>query len=246
MTNRGPFRIAGWPDQDLSGNREADTAVVSSGYFAAMGIPVLHGRAFGPADRLDSRRVVLVNASFAARYFPHQDPIGRVAVGDWASLKPAEIVGVVGDIRHDALTADPRTTFYLCQAQSPGYLTYLVVRTRAEPGSLVAAIRREVREVDPVQSITDVRPMEQYISGVLARPRLYAVLVASFSGLALVLAAIGLYGLMAYSVNQRTHEIGIRIALGARPGALSRSIVAQGMRLAAAGLILGAGAQPWH
>jgi len=239
MTNSGPFRVIGWPDEGAARNRQADTATVSRGYFSAMGIPIVRGRAFGPQDKLGAKRVTLVNQAFVNKFFPREDPIGRLAVGDWSSPTPAEIVGVVGDIRHDALTSEPHATFYLSQAQSPGYITYLVVRTRAQPQDLAAAIRREVAKVDPTQPLTDVKPMKSYISAGLARPRLYAVLVGTFSTLALLLAAIGLYGIMAYSVNQRTHEIGVRMALGARPGVVLRSIIGHGAQLAALGLAIG-------
>ena len=241
MTNSGPFRVIGWPDEGAARNRQADTATVSRGYFSAMGIPIVRGRAFGPQDKPGGKRVTLVNQAFVNKFFPREDPIGRLAVGDWSSPAPAEIVGVVGDIRHDALTSEPHATFYLSQAQSPGYITYLVVRTRAQPQDLAAVIRREVATVDPTQPLTDVKPMRSYISAGLARPRLYAVLVGTFSTLALLLAAIGLYGIMAYSVNQRTHEIGVRMALGARPGVVLRSIIGHGAQLAALGLAIGVG-----
>jgi len=144
-------------------------------------------------------------------------------------------VGVVGDIRHNGLDAEPRPTVFLPQAQAPGYITYLVVRTAAEPRRLAAAIRREVLQVDPNQPLTAIQSMSQYVSTALARPRLYGMLLGAFSTLALALAAVGLYGLMAYAVSRRTQEIGIRLALGARPDAMLRSILLQGARLATAG-----------
>jgi predicted permease len=180
-----------------------------------------------------------VNEAFVRRYSPNEDPIGRRIVGDWSNAQPTEIVGVVGDIRHNGLTAEPRPTIFLSQAQSPGYITYLVVRTNADQQTVAAAIRREVRHVDPTQPFTDVQPMEQYVSVALARPRLYAILVGTFAVLAVLLAAVGLYGLIAYSVSQRTHEIGIRLALGARPREILGSILLQGIRLTLVGLVLG-------
>ena len=128
---------------------------------------------------------------------------------------------------------------FLAQAQVPGYITYLVVRTAAVPRKIAAAIRREVQQVDPTQAVTAVQPMEQYISAALARPRLYAVLLGTFASLALLLAAVGLYGLIAYAVSRRTHEIGIRMALGAQPRDVLRSTLWQGAILALAGLVLG-------
>ena len=233
-TNRGPFHFVG-----ESRTQDMDTSTVSHGYFEAMGIPVLRGRAFTPADRIGSPRVALVNETFVRLYMRGEDPIGKRISGDWASTAPAEIVGVAGDIRHDALTERPRPTAFLAQAQSPGYFTYLIVRTVAAPEAMATAIRREVRQVDPTEALTAIFPMEHYVSTALARPRLYAVLTGAFSLLALALAAVGLYGLMAYAVSRRTHEIGIRMALGAGSGAILRSMLGQGLRLVAGGLAIG-------
>ena len=128
---------------------------------------------------------------------------------------------------------------YLAQVQSPGYITYVVVRTTGQPDELAPAIRHAVAEVDTTQPVTAIQDMEQYVSADLARPRLYMALLGTFAGLALVLAVIGLYGLLAYTVTQRTHEIGIRIALGASPAAVLRSMLKQGTTITMTGLAIG-------
>ncbi|RPJ61440.1 MAG: ABC transporter permease [Acidobacteria bacterium] len=238
-TNNGPFYFVGRPKPADPKSMESDVSTVSRGYFAAMGIPVLRGRPFTREDRLNSRRVALVNQSFVNRFCPGLDPIGQVIMGDWANPKPTEIIGVVGDIRHNGLAEEPRPTVFLAQAQVPGYITYLVVRASGEPMALAHAVRKEVADVDPTQAVTAAQPMEQYVSAALVRPKLYSVFLGFFSALALMLAAIGLYGLMAYAVSRRTHEIGIRMALGARPGAVLRSTLRQGGRLISLGLVLG-------
>jgi putative ABC transport system permease protein len=238
-TNNGPFHFVGRPRPADSMSMESDVSTVSRGYFAAMGIPVLRGRPFGRQDHLDGPRVALVNASFVRKYSPDEDPIGRVILGDWANPKPTQITGVVGDIRHNGLTAESRPTVFLAQSQVPGYYTYIVVRTAMDPMQMAMAVRREIRQVDPRQPVADVQRMAQYVSSALARPRLYAVLVGAFASLALLLAAIGLYGLMAYAVSRRTHEIGVRMALGARPGDVLRSMLSDGARLVISGLFLG-------
>ena len=204
-----------------------------------MGIPVLRGRPFGRQDRIDSPRVALVNQSFVNKYCPNEDPIGLRIIGDWANPKPSEIVGVVGDVRHNGLTAEPRPTVFLAQAQVPGYITHVVVRTAAEPQKLATTIRREVQQVDRTEAVTAIQTMEQYVSASLARPRLYAVLLTTFASLALALAAVGLYGLMAYGVRRRTHEIGIRMAFGAEPGDVLWMVLRETVFLVLVGAAIG-------
>jgi putative ABC transport system permease protein len=237
--NGGPFHFVGEPDPVESENMQTDVAVVSRGYFAAMGIPLLQGRPFTKGDTIDSPRVAVVSQSFVRKYLLHLDPLGHRIIGDWSNPAPTRIVGVVGDIRQDGLTTEPRPTVYLAQVQSPGYITYVVVRTTGPPEQLAPAIRHAVAEVDSTQPVTSIQGMEQYVSADLARPRLYMALLGTFAGLALVLAVIGLYGLLAYTVTQRTHEIGIRIALGASPAAVLRSTLKQGTAMTMTGLAIG-------
>jgi putative ABC transport system permease protein len=238
-TNNGPFHFLGRAQPAIPESMESDVSTVSRGYFAAMGIPLLRGRPFLRQDQLETPRVAVVNQSFVNKFCPNEDPIGQHILGDWANPKATEIVGVVGDIRHNGLTSEPRPTVFLAQSQVPGYITYLVVRTATEPQKLASAIRREVQQVDRTQPVTAIQTMEQYVSASLARPRLYAVLLGAFASLALLLAAVGLYGLMAYTVHRRTHEIGIRMALGAEPRKVLHSILGQGACLAVLGLLVG-------
>jgi predicted permease len=239
MTNNGPFRFVGRPSPADPASMESDVSTVSRGYFAAIGMEVLRGRDFGRQDRMDGPRVALVNEGFVNKYSRDEDPIGRVIIGDWANPKPTQIIGVVNDIRHNGLAIEPRPTVFLAQAQVPGYFTNLVVRTSLDTGTMAAAIRREVRQVDPKQPLTDIQPMEHYVASQLARPKLYSHFVGTFAGLALFLAAVGLYGLLAFEVGQRRHEIGLRMALGANPRDVVSSTMWKGLRLVIAGAVLG-------
>ncbi len=236
------FWREGEPPGDLARALPTGCSLVSRGYFAAMGIPVLTGRPFDRRDRLGSPRVLIVNQSFARRYFPDGRALGRRILVQWSDQVWAEIVGVVGDIRHDGLTAEPVPTVFLLHAQTPGYITSLVVRTTENASAQAAAVRRAVHEVDPAQAVSAARTMEQYVGDSLSRPRMYAALVSAFAVIAVILAAIGIYGLVAYVVNQRTHEIGIRLALGASRGDVFRAVFGQGARLALVGLAAGVGA----
>jgi predicted permease len=225
--------------RDPNRTRPTECALISRGYFAAMGIPVLEGRAFDRRDRLASPRVVIVNHAFATQYFPGRGAVGRRVLVQSSNQALAEIVGVVGDVHHSGLTSDPAPTAYLLHAQTPGYITNLVVRTSGEPLAYAGAIRRAIYEVDPTQAASAARTLEQNVASVLARPRLYAILVTCFAVMAVMLATIGVYGLIAYVVTQRTREIGIRVALGATRDRVFLEVVRQGAQVVSAGLVFG-------
>ena len=216
-----------------------ECSLVSRGYFAAMGIPIVAGRAFDRQDRMNGPRVVMVNQAFVKRYFPGTQALGRRIVVQWEDQVPSEIVGVVGDVRHDGLTTDPQPTVFLLHAQAPGYITSLVVRTTTDPLAAKGAIIRAIHEVDPRQGVANVQLVEQDVAKVLSRPRLEATLVTSFAIVAGILAMVGIYGLVAYVVKLRTHEIGIRLALGATGERVFVELFAGGARLVLIGLAIG-------
>jgi predicted permease len=225
--------------RDLSRTQPTECALVSRGYFAAMGIPVLAGRPFDRRDRMPGPRVVVVSQSFARRYFPDGRVLGRRILVQSSNQALSEIIGVVGDVRHDALTSEPAPTVFLLHAQTPGYITNLVVRTSGDPVAHAAAVRRAIHEVDPTQAVSGIGTIEQDVAKVLSRPRLQAGLVACFAVIAVVLAVIGLYGLIAYVVRLRTHEIGIRLALGATREKVFFDLIRQGAQLVFAGVVVG-------
>jgi putative ABC transport system permease protein len=235
-----------WQEQDASRRDKSQThptecSLVSRGYFEAMGIPVVEGRAFGRGDLPKSPRVLMVNEAFARQYFPDGRVIGKRVAVQWDDDSLAEIVGLVADVHHVDLITDPAPMVYLLHAQSPGYITNLVVRTNADSRTDTAALRRVVREVDPTQALSNVGALERDVAKVLAPSRLRATLVQSVAIVALALAAMGLYGLLAYIVTQRKHEISIRMALGAPKGVVFGALLGQGARLVGIGLLVGLG-----
>ena len=220
------------------------TRIAGADYFKAMGVPVLQGRGFDATDRLDSRPVVIVNERFAEKYFPNANPIGKRVTPGWSvddqPPKAREIIGVVGNVRHDSLNKDFTPELYLPAAQIPFNLNWLVVRTDlADPATLTPAVRRELASIDRNIPLTHVRVFDEYMSRSLSRPRFNALLLSIFAGIALLLTAIGIYGVMAYSVSQRTNEIGIRIALGAAQSSIFRLVVGQAMTLVGISLAIG-------
>jgi putative ABC transport system permease protein len=229
---------------------------VSPGYFEVFKIPVLHGRAFTDRDVGGSTPVVVINETMARRFWPKSDPmsdriwIGKGLMPALATETPRQIIGIVGDVRANGLNNNPAPTMYVTQAQVPDGITALnagltpmkwIVRTRGNPVSLSVAIQEQIRQVTGLP-VSDVRTMDEVVSRSTSRQRFNMLLMTVFGAAALFLAAIGIYGLMAYSVQQRTQEIGIRLALGAGTGSVRKMVVLQGMRLAMAGVAVGLGA----
>ncbi len=230
------FTIPGSSRQDY----EADIRVSTPGYFRAMGIPLLQGRNFSLHDSQATAPVAIVNQAFVTRFFPGQELVGRY-VADFGPLEQKlQIVGVIGNVRHTALEASPRPEIYLAFGQAHWPSAFLAVRTRtADPMSVATAAQDAVWSVDKTVPLFHLETMQQVLAKSASGRQFTMFLLTIFAGLAMLLAAIGLYGVMAYSVSQRTREIGIRIAMGARRYDVLRLVVGQGMLLAGAGVLLG-------
>jgi putative ABC transport system permease protein len=229
------------PDGQRAG---APVRVIATDYFKTMGIPVRHGRVFDEKDRFESTPVVIVNERFANKYFPGENVIGKRIMPGFAAddngEKMRDIVGVVGNVKHLSLRNEDSPEMYLPATQIPFNIPSLVIRTSvSNPNALTNSVRKELAALDATIPLTNVRVFDEYVSRSLARARFNTLLLSIFAGTALLLTAIGIYGVMAYSVAQRTSEIGIRIALGAGKGSIFRLVVGQAMTLVGISLIVG-------
>jgi len=248
-----PFKVVGRPLENGPFHGGGGWATVSPGYFEAFKVPVIRGRTFRETDKAGTPAVVIINESFAKQYFKDQDPvgqnlvIGRGAVREFATDPDRQIIGVIADSKDNGLNQDPGPKMFIPQSQQPDAVHKLntsiapinwIIRTKGPSMEISQAIQSQLRLATGLP-VADVRSMDQVVARSTSRERFNTLLMTTFALSALALAAIGIYGVMAYAVQQRTREIGVRLALGAEPGSVQRMVVLQGMRLALVGVVLG-------
>ena len=234
-------------------NPHGDWQIATPGYLETMGIPLVAGRYPTRADHADAPLVAVVNQTMAARYWPGVDAIGRRFHLGTLDQPWIEIIGVIPDVRHNAVIEDVREEMVLMQSQfsrernggSPLRGLTLVMRTTGNPLDVLPAVRSEIRQADPMLPVSDVRTLDEVAAAALAQPRFTAILLTTFAALALLLAAIGLYGVISFTAARRTNEMGIRLALGARPVSIVRLVMGEGVALAGAGVVIGMIAAAW-
>jgi putative ABC transport system permease protein len=235
------FAIEGRPSDKNSPSPDEELREVSPDYFRALGTSLIRGRFFTDADNADAPLVIIVNQSFAKKFWPNEDALGkRIVMGSMSDdPKWITIVGIVGDMRHFGLDIDPKPEMYVPFAQS-GYSTAIyVVRSNQDPQILLAAIRREIQAIDPAVPLANVRSFENLIGDSVAPRQLAVVLLGVFAGVAVLLAGVGIYGVMSFLVVQRTHELGVRMALGAQRSDVLKLVLVRSLKLISAGTIIG-------
>ncbi len=238
--NWGSFNIVGQPTLGRENALFAEWRGISAGYFPTMGIPLLRGRQFKDGDAQENSQVAIINQAMARRFWPGMDPIGQHLLNFDRPPKAREIIGIVGDIKSFGLDAESKSEYYT--PYSAFWYMNLVLRSKQDPAVLAPAVQREIAAVDRSVAVYRIATMDALLSRSLAPQRLNLFLLAAFALLALALAVVGIYGVLAFGVSGRLQEIGVRMALGAQPGEILRLIVGQGMKIVSLGLILGAAA----
>jgi predicted permease len=213
---------------------------VSEGYFAAMQTPVVAGRDFDSRDAMGKPSVMMVNQAFVRTFLPGRNPLGQSFSVCWNVPNPAQIVGVVSDTRQKALDDAPQPTIYLPNSQVAMFMASLVVRAKGDPRQITDSVISAIHRVDSEQPVSAVETLDSVLSSSVSRPRFEMILLIVFAGLALTLSAIGVYGVISYSVQQRSHEIGVRLALGAQGSSLVKLVLKEALSLALLGLLAGA------
>jgi predicted permease len=240
----GSFQIEGRVIPQGQSSPHGDRWSATTDYFKTMGIRLVKGRFFEERDSAEAPGVALIDETMAAKYWPNEDPVGKRITFEGGPQNPRwrEIVGIVGHVKHANLEGESRVQYYIPYYQRPQSSMYLVARSTGDPTTIAGSIRGAVATSDPNLPVFRVRTLEQYVSDSMAQRRFAMYLFGVFAIIALILAAVGLYGVMAYSVTQRTHEIGVRMALGARRADVMKLVVGNGMLLAGAGVVVGIGA----
>lgn len=238
--SRTGFQVVGEPPLPPTEQPDTDVRLIEPGYFRTMGIPLLRGRTFNAPEFAQQSNVVIINKTFAEQYFPGKNPLGQKVIIDMKEKNlPSEIVGIVGDVHESSLSTAPFPMAYWPYPELPYNTMTFVVRTATPPLSVVPAIRQALHEIDEDEPIAKISTMDQLVANSVARSRLTMLLLSAFSALALVLACIGIYGVMAYFVAHRTVEFGIRMALGAQRRDVLRLVLGQGTRMVLAGVAIG-------